>query len=246
MSAGLTIHEVNNYVVAGFGANSYYGYTAANGSIRQVAGLTASGGSNYVEMDLFDNTATTVSAVSCSSVSSSAPWAVAALELRTVTGAATIPVISGVNASGLTGTTATITWTTDQASSSQVAYRNDTSYGSLSALNATAVTSHTVSLSGLTAGTPYNYAVISTNAAGTATSTNFMFSTPQPLPVISAVTASGVTATTATITWTTDQASSSQVAFGTTPTYGSLSTLNATPVTSHTVTLTGLAPGDDV
>jgi hypothetical protein len=59
MSAGLTIHEVNNYVVAGMGANPYYGYTPANGSIRQVAGLTSSGGSNYVEMDLFDNTAST-------------------------------------------------------------------------------------------------------------------------------------------------------------------------------------------
>jgi hypothetical protein len=57
------IHEVNNYVVAGMGANSYYGYTAANGSIRQVAALTSSGGSNYVEMDLFDNTASTVSTV---------------------------------------------------------------------------------------------------------------------------------------------------------------------------------------
>ena len=194
-------------------------------------------------MVLCDNTATTATSLTCSSISGSAPWAVPGIVLRTVTGAATIPVISGVNASGLTGTTATITWTTDQASSSQVEYGTMASYGSLSTLSTTAVTSHTVSLSGLTAGTPYNYAVISTNAAGTATSTNFMFSTPQPLPVISAVTASGVTATTATITWTTDQASSSQVAFGTTPTYGSLSTLNATPVTSHTVTLTGLAPG---
>jgi len=153
-----------------------------------------------------------------------------------------IPVISAVNSSGLTTTSATITWTTDQASSSQVEYGITTAYGSLSPNNASPVTSHSVTLSGLTPGATYDYAVISADSAGTATSVNFTFSTPPSIPVISAVTAGGITATSATITWTTDQASSSQVEFGTTIAYGTLSAYIATPATSHSITLNGLAP----
>jgi hypothetical protein len=105
------------------------------------------------------------------------------------------------------------------------------------------VTSHSVSLTGLKPGTTYAYAVMSTDSAGTATSTNFTFSTPATIPTISAVTSSGVTATSATITWTTDQASNSQVEYGTTMAYGSLSALNSSSVTSHSVSLTGLTAG---
>ena len=95
-------------------------------------------------------------------------------------------------------------------------YGTTTAYGSLSALNSSLVTSHSVTLTGLTPGTTYNYAVLSADSAGTATSANFTFSTPATIPTISAVASSSVTATSATITWTTDQASSSQAEYGTT------------------------------
>jgi hypothetical protein len=243
MSVSLTTQDPNNVVVAGLGANSYYGYTATGGTIRQTGGLTSNQGSNYVEMDLFDNTASTASLVTCSSVSGPATWAAPALELRSVSGVASIPVISGVMSSGVTATSAIITWTTDQASSSQVEYGKTAGYGSVSVLNSAYITSHSVTLTGLTPGTAYNYAAMSANSAGPATSANFMFSTPVPAPVISAITSSGVTANSVTIAWTTDQLSSSQVEYGTTTSYGSLSTLNSALVTAHSVTLTGLAPG---
>lgn len=76
--------------------------------------------------------------------------------------AAPDPGISGVTSTGVTSTTATITWTTTLASSSQVQYGLTTSYGSLSAYYSTPVTSHSVTLTGLTPGTLYHYAVIST------------------------------------------------------------------------------------
>jgi uncharacterized lipoprotein YddW (UPF0748 family) len=151
------------------------------------------------------------------------------------------PAISNVQATGITTTGATITWTTDQAATSQVQYGLTTSYGNLSPLDSTPLTSHSVPLSGLTPGTTYHYRVISGNANGTTTSGDYMFTTVGP-PVISNVQATGITNNAATITWTTDQASSSQMEYGLTASYGSLSPLNSTPVTSHSVALSGLTP----
>jgi hypothetical protein len=154
------------------------------------------------------------------------------------------PTISAVAGTAITSTSATITWTTDQPSTSLVNYGTTTGYGSASALNSTLSTSHSVTLTGLTPGTAYNVDVVSANSAGaTSTSSNLTFTTSATPPVISAVTTSGVTTTSATITWTTDQATSSLVNYGTTPGYGSASMLNSTLSTSHSVTLTGLAPG---
>lgn len=59
-------------------------------------------------------------------------------------------------------------------------------------------------------------------------------------PAISDVRVTALGATTATIAWRTDIASDTQVAHGATSSYGSTSALVATPVTSHTVNLTGL------
>lgn len=76
------------------------------------------------------------------------------------------PVISNVSATSVTSSGATITWTTDEPSTSQVAYGLTSSYGSLSSLNQTLVTSHSVSLSGLAASTTYHNQVISQDASG--------------------------------------------------------------------------------
>ena len=85
----------------------------------------------------------------------------------------TAPTISAVASSGLTTTGATITWTTNEASNSQVEYRvQGTSTYSATTVNASLVTSHSMTLTGLNAATVYEYHVISDDAAGnTATST---------------------------------------------------------------------------
>lgn len=92
----------------------------------------------------------------------------------------TAPVISSVQSSGITETEATITWTTDESATSQVNYGTTTSYGS-SAGSGTLVTSHTVSLTGLTPGTDYFYQVASTDdASNTGTAEVFSFTTVSP------------------------------------------------------------------
>ena len=64
--------------------------------------------------------------------------------------------ISGVTASQI-GSGATVAWNTAAKSDSQVEYGATNAYGTTTPLAATAVTAHTVALSGLVAGTTYHY-----------------------------------------------------------------------------------------
>ncbi|MBI3276001.1 MAG: hypothetical protein HYZ60_08705, partial [Methylocystis sp.] len=90
----------------------------------------------------------------------------------------TPPLISGVSASGLGQTSATVNWTTSEAADGQVEYGLTAAYGSLSALNAAQSTGPSAAISGLTAGTLYHYRVKSRDAAGNlATSTDATFTT---------------------------------------------------------------------
>ena len=93
----------------------------------------------------------------------------------------TPPTISGVGASGITTSAATIAWTTNEASTTQVDYGTTTSYGQSTTLNSTLVTSHSVSLSGLSTGTLYHYRVRSKDTVGNeAIGTDNTFTTTAP------------------------------------------------------------------
>jgi hypothetical protein len=62
-------------------------------------------------------------------------------------------------------------------------------------------------------------------------------------PVIDGVGADSITSSGATISWATDEPSDSQVEYGPSTAYGSTTALDSSPVTSHSQTLAGLAPG---
>jgi uncharacterized repeat protein (TIGR01451 family) len=62
-------------------------------------------------------------------------------------------------------------------------------------------------------------------------------------PSITAVGASNVSTSGATLAWTTDEPADSQVEYGPTTSYGSVTTLDTTPLVAHSQTLSGLAPG---
>jgi Bacterial Ig domain/GDSL-like Lipase/Acylhydrolase family len=81
----------------------------------------------------------------------------------------TAPTISGVSSSNITNNSANINWTTSEGATSQVEYGLTTSYGTLTAVNATLVTAHTLPLSGLAPSTSYKYRVRSKDAAGNET-----------------------------------------------------------------------------
>ena len=120
-----------------------------------------------------------------------------------------------------------------------------TAYGENSIRNPAMVTSHSVALGGLPSNTLIHYRVRSRDASGNlAVSGNFSFTTlggaDTTPPAISNVASSGVTASGAIVMWTTNEASDTQVEYGTTTGYGSASSLNTGMVTSHSVGLTGL------
>jgi hypothetical protein len=166
------------------------------------------------------------------------------------------PTISGVTTSrettrDFTGTYATITWTTDEPSDSQVEYGTTIAYGKVILLDPARVTSHLQTLSALAWHTIYHYRVKSRDAAGNlATSEDFTLTTYDGPPdcacvVLSSITATGIGVASAIITWKSNKLSDSQVDYGITTAYAySKSTIiNPSLVVTHTQVLTGLAPG---
>jgi len=158
----------------------------------------------------------------------------------------TPPQISGVNSTSINSSSAVVNWTTNEASDTQVQYGTTTSYGSSTTLNSAMVTSHSQSISGLAASTLYHYRVLSRDASNNlATSGDYTFTTSAlpdtTAPVISNVQATNITASTVIITWTTNEASTSQTNYGMTSSYGYSTALNASLETIHSVSITGLS-----
>ncbi len=164
----------------------------------------------------------------------------------------TVPVISSVTASPVADTTAVITWVTNEGATTQMMY--GTTSGALdnySTLETGLNLNHTVSLTGLTANTTYYHTVSSVDGSGNAvTSSESSFVTRNTLteatvditdPVISSVSIDPVADTTALVTWTTDEISSSQVSYGATSgSYSTLTTVSTDLNTTHAVLLEGL------
>src|SRR5581483_6636473 len=133
------------------------------------------------------------------------------------------PVISGVAATSISASGASIQWTTDEPADSQVDFGPTAAYGSSSPLAGALVGAHVVQLNGLAPATVYHFRVKSRDAAGAiSASGDFTFTTPNVAkpPVISGVTASAITNSGATISWTTDVAGDSDVEYGPTAAYG--------------------------
>jgi hypothetical protein len=169
-------------------------------------------------------------------------------EISTTIVDTTAPVISGVQASVITAVSASVLWTTDEPSDSQIEYGTTTAYRSTTSVNPTLVTSHSQTIAGLSPGTLYHFHVKSRDASGNlAVSPDFAFTTLASPPVISNMTASAITTSSAVISWTTDKLSDSQVEYGTTIAYGSSTPLNNPvafqKVTAHALPLTGLSGG---
>jgi hypothetical protein len=125
--------------------------------------------------------------------------------------------ITSVSTTGITTTSAVISWTTSAAADSQVAYGTTTSYGQTTALNSTMVTSHSVTLSGLAAGTLYHFQVKSRDGSGTLVSSgDFSFvtsdGTSNTPPTVSMVSPANGSTATGSVTLSASASSSAGIA----------------------------------
>ena len=94
----------------------------------------------------------------------------------------TPPVISSVASSSITTSSAVITWTTDEISDSLVKYGTAAGTYTLTASDPADVMSHSISLTGLSAGTIYYYVVNSTDPGGnSAESAEYSFTTTETI-----------------------------------------------------------------
>ncbi|PIR45844.1 MAG: hypothetical protein COV08_02880, partial [Candidatus Vogelbacteria bacterium CG10_big_fil_rev_8_21_14_0_10_49_38] len=152
-----------------------------------LTGLTASTGYDYF-VRCADTTTQTNTMTTSAHVS-----------FTTLTPDTTGPVINNIQATSIDETSATITWNTDEDATSRVEYGLTSSYGSLTAVDATADnTTHSVALTGLSDGTDYHFRVISEDAsANSSTSGDNVFTTVTAVdttaPGVPAITTSATT-----------------------------------------------------
>ena len=134
----------------------------------------------------------------------------------------TAPTITNMAVTNLNTTSATITWTTDELADSSVGYSTDQSYLPEYG-NASMVTSHSITLIGLSPATSYyiraksrdafaNLGQVDYGSPGNNVQSNFYFTT-HPGPSISNVAIASASNEQATITWTTDIDSDTYVVY---------------------------------
>ncbi|HEX9503695.1 MAG TPA: fibronectin type III domain-containing protein [Patescibacteria group bacterium] len=168
----------------------------------------------------------------------------------------TPPLISGVAVASVSDIAATIIWTTDELAVSTLEYGMSQNYGTSATLDASALLVHSAIILGLSPSTTYYYCIHATDLVGNSSTscpntfvTDASVQTPMPpTPQVADTTAplitqasSTVTSSSVTVAWSTDEAATSQVEYGTTVNYGSQTTLDISLGTAHSVTIAGFA-----
>jgi len=233
LSVNWTTNE-NSSTAISYGTTTSYGLSASGGgnTTAHTVGLTGlSSGTVY------HYRVTSVDAAGNSSTSTD----------RTCTTSnpadVTPPVISSPGSTNITSTSAEIVWTTDEPANDLIDYGTTASYGASKSVN-TYTTSHSVTLSNLNSGTTYHYRITTrdpANNSAQSTDLTFTTTTPDTTPPVISGSSHTVSTTSAVITWTTNEAATSVIDYGLT-TY-TLNSSDATLVTSHSVTLSGLTSG---
>ncbi|MEM2947066.1 MAG: fibronectin type III domain-containing protein [Candidatus Bathyarchaeia archaeon] len=157
----------------------------------------------------------------------------------------TPPIIFNLQVINITQTSATVTWLTDEASTTYVDYGLTNSYelGTVAGISFTTI--HSVDLTGLSPDTVYHFRVRSADFWGNeAVSSDQTFRTlalPDTIPpIISNIEVIDITENSATITWQTNEPATSVVQYGLTTAY-ELGTLELSDlVLSHSIPLSGL------
>src|SRR3989339_549108 len=153
---------------------------------------------------------------------------------------------TGPDSGSITTKKATITWSTSRTSDSKIQYGTTSggSYGDVEPSNSSQVTSHSVQLTGLNPGTTYYYKAKWTDEDGnTGTSTEKSFTTAAS-PTVKDVSAKSIGLSSATIQYTSSNASKVKIYYGTTTSFGGVKEVStSTSETTYTTELSGLTDG---
>jgi len=155
------------------------------------------------------------------------------------------PIISDVNISNITSSSAVITWTTDEASGSLVDFGTGLTYGTTMGNSEDSVTSHSVTIYDLDPGTSYKYRVRSADADGNESiadnsGAGYGFST-LTLAVNTEVAVTNITSSSAKLSWSSDSSAYPYVYYGTTEDYGMVLGNEETLTKDHSLTVAGLS-----
>lgn len=157
------------------------------------------------------------------------------------------PTVTTGTASAVTTTGATLSATVNDNGTDttcRLDYGATTSYGSQTAIQNIAAgsgaTSVSAALTGLIAGTPYDYRIECANAGGTTLGSNVTFTTITAVPSVSTGLAVNVNATTATLSGTVGSdgaATACRFDYGTTTVYGTQTAIQNFPASVNTMTV---------
>lgn len=133
------------------------------------------------------------------------------------------PLISGVLATAITPTSTIIVWNTNEKSDSAVWYSTSSGVqatGTAAVASSALTKEHSLALANVSPATPYYFVVASADEAGNkAVSTQYSFSTLSApdvaAPVISGVTTTNITASSAHVIWNTNELATSKVWYST-------------------------------
>ncbi|MFH1367046.1 MAG: LysM peptidoglycan-binding domain-containing protein [Patescibacteria group bacterium] len=140
--------------------------------------------------------------------------------------------------------TAVVTWQTDEATKTQVAWGLTDSLGNTTTEDSNLTTTHSATLTGLSAGQTYYVKPVAKDRANNESvysSQSFATSTLEPT-VITNVQSEALSTTSVKVTWTTNHAADSKVRYGLTTAYGS-EIYDSNLTVSHSITITGLTAG---
>lgn len=225
----------------GAGVSNYRVYRSANGTnFTQIA---TTPGTSYVDTGLSQQTyhyqvSACDSANNCGAVSTTVS--------QLPTGRFTEPakLISAPSVS-ISTRKATITWVTDRDSDSRVQYGTVSGeYGQTEAANSDQTSSHSIELTNLAAGTTYYYQAKWTDEDGNVGTTGELSFTTLPPPVIKDVVIRRTTLSSATLQFTSKDASQVKLYYGRSEGFGGLEAVNTSSSEStYTVELSGLDDG---
>jgi hypothetical protein len=157
------------------------------------------------------------------------------------------PVIFDLQVKNITQTSATITWQTNEGSTTLANYGLTISYEIGTATGVSFVTNHSIDLINLSADTLYHFRARSADLFGNeAVTDDQTFKTlglpDLTAPIISNIQAVDITQSGATITWDTNELATSKVEYGLTTTYELGTSNSADLVLPHSMPLAGLTP----